>query len=214
MIKNIFATGLIATLPIAFTYIIIKFILDIITMPFIGLFSEIVEPNIPKYLLYRLQDFSILFLVLKQLTILSICFIAIFFIGVLVKHIMSPSIIRFFQYITDNIPVINLIFNTSKQVISTIFKKDSLAFKYVVIVKSGDNSIFGLLGSDANISSFSDLQFREDDKHKEEYVSVFIPTAPSPLTGFVILCKREDIKYTSLKIEDLFKRIISLGLIH
>lgn len=196
MLKNLFITGLITVLPIAFTYIIIKFILDLITSPFIELYSFYLEPKIIGFIPQYAYSTMI---VVKQISILMIVIMMILAMGLLVKYILSPGINDFFSDLANRVPLLNTVYLTVKQVISSIFKTDSVSFKQVVLVPFQGGFSYGLITG-------------SPDK-RSNLVFVFIPTAPSPISGFLVAYNKEDIKYSDLSVNHLFRHIVSLGLI-
>ncbi|MFH1371906.1 MAG: DUF502 domain-containing protein [Planctomycetota bacterium] len=51
------------------------------------------------------------------------------------------------------------------------------------------------------------------DREKKEFLSVFISTTPSPLTGFMIIVPKDEAIDLDMSIEDAFKFIVSAGLV-
>ena len=45
----------------------------------------------------------------------------------------------------------------------------------------------------------------------QEMVSVFIPSTPGPLTGFVVFVPKEEVKFLDISVSDALKIIISGG---
>ena len=53
----------------------------------------------------------------------------------------------------------------------------------------------------------------EQEIDGEQYICAFMPTTPNPTTGFLLMFKEKDIKYTDYSLEDAFQFIISIGVI-
>jgi uncharacterized membrane protein len=51
------------------------------------------------------------------------------------------------------------------------------------------------------------------DHLKGEMISVFIPTAPNPTTGFLVMCARADMIFLNMRSEEAIKYIVSCGVI-
>jgi len=51
------------------------------------------------------------------------------------------------------------------------------------------------------------------DKAEKDFLTVFIATTPSPLTGFVIIVPKDETIELDMPIEDAFRFIVSAGLI-
>lgn len=105
-----------------------------------------------------------------------------------------------------------MIYTTIKQVVITLFKKDSIVFNHVVMVPFNGGYTFGMvtgnpLGIDKDLCT-------SDGNNISDMVSVFIPTAPSPLSGFLLSYNKKDVIFIKIEKDDLFKHIVSLGLIH
>ena len=47
-----------------------------------------------------------------------------------------------------------------------------------------------------------------------ETVVVFVPTAPNPTSGFIMMFKASEVHYIDMKVKEAFKTIISCGVIY
>jgi uncharacterized membrane protein len=52
-----------------------------------------------------------------------------------------------------------------------------------------------------------------EDNEKKEFLTVFVSTTPSPLTGFVLMVPRDETIESDMTIEEAFRFIISGGVI-
>ena len=48
---------------------------------------------------------------------------------------------------------------------------------------------------------------------QDGHVSVFLPTTPNPMTGFVLVCPKSKLIYLDMKSEEAVKYIVSCGVI-
>jgi len=53
----------------------------------------------------------------------------------------------------------------------------------------------------------------EDKETKEKLLKVFIPTAPNPTSGFLVILKESQAKDSSLTVEEALRTVISAGII-
>jgi uncharacterized membrane protein len=53
-----------------------------------------------------------------------------------------------------------------------------------------------------------------DETLKKHLVCVFVPTSPTPFTGYVVYVPREDVIPLPLNVEEAMRIIISAGVIH
>ncbi len=205
--KRFFITGLITLLPITLTILIVTFIFNLLTEPFINVLQRILE----VLGLFQQESFvskhAQLIKFISRLVILALLFFTTVLLGFIARWFFIHYLIRAGEVILHQIPFINSIYKTSKDVIQTIFTSDTKAFKQVVLVPfpNPDSLSIGLL----TLETVPGLP----DSSGKERAAVFVPTTPNPTSGFFMLFNKEDIKYLDMKIDDALKYVISCGVI-
>lgn len=204
MMKKYFVTGLVILLPLALTLMIVSFIFNFLTEPFVGMVKGI-------FTQLGLFTHGFLFLSAEQtqiyvskLLILLILFVVTILLGVFTRLVFMHYVILISDYILHRIPLVNTIYKTSQDVIKTIFTTETRSFKQVVLVSfpNKETRCLGMITRD-DLTSLG----------LEGYVAVFIPTTPNPTSGYLLMVKKEDVKYLDMKIEDALKYVISCGVI-
>ncbi len=202
--KQHFITGLALLLPLALTFLIVGFLLNLLTGPFIG----IVQP-----LLFQIGFFQNGFWIftseqivrtVSQILVLIVLFGLTVVLGYFARWVLFHYFIRFAEALVHRIPFINTIYKTSQDVIKTIFTSDTRSFKQVVLLPFPHASSYAV-----------GLITRENFEGNtlKERVAVFVPTTPNPTSGFLMMVKRSDVIYLDMKIEEALKYIISCGVI-
>lgn len=207
--KKYFITGLVILLPVTLTLVVVSFIFNLLTTPFLGISQAILNH-------YNLLDQGFLFLSAEQLltflsqalTLVLLFFITVF-LGIVARWFFVHYIIHFWEYIIHRIPLVSTIYKACQDVIKTIFTSQTSAFKQVVMVRFPNAETFtiGLVTRD----SLPGLDI--DQISGSNLVAVFVPTTPNPTSGFLAIYRREDIVPLDMKVEDAFKYVISCGLI-
>lgn len=189
--KRYFVTGLIILLPLALTIAVLIFIFNFLTEPFVG----IVETMMAKY---DLNSYMELGRGLSKVLILIFLFFFTVFLGIVTRWFLVHYLVQFWNYIIQKIPFISSVYKTFQDVISTIFNSDAKSFKQVALVKfpNKDTSSIGFVTHES-----------------DEVVTVFIPTAPNPTSGFTMRYPREEVVFLDMKVEEAFKYVISCGVI-
>lgn len=189
--KRYFVTGLIILLPLALTVAVLVFIFNFLTEPFVG----IVETVMTRY---DLNSYMELGRGLSKVLILVSLFFFTVLLGMLTRWFLVHYFMQFGDYLIRKIPFINSVYRTFKDVVSTLFNSDTKSFKQVVLVKfpNKDTSSIGFVTNES-----------------EGRVTVFIPTAPNPTSGFTMMYHRDEVVYLDMKVEDAFKYVISCGVI-
>ncbi len=191
-LKKRFLTGLAALLPLILTVYVIA---RIITFIHINLGKHI-EHVLPAHL----KDSSIyLTFPAAIIIVLLVGFILATFIGRRIYSFLETSLRR--------IPVINTIYSFVKQVFDFFLQKPDMAYNRVVAVQYPRKGIYSLGFITGN--GIRDIH----DFKNEELVTVFVPSSPTPVTGYTIILPRKDVIPVDMNIEETFRFAISAGVI-
>jgi uncharacterized membrane protein len=204
--KKYFITGLVILLPVALTVMIILFLFDFFTGPFVPLVSILLSQFELRF------DFTLpvgLALFISRLfALIFLCFF-ILFLGALARWFLTKNLLSWANKIFSRIPIIKTIYNVSRDVFSALFSSDGKkAFKYPVLLPFPRRPAFSL-GFRAG-----DVAQEIQTKVKEPLTAVFMPTAPHPISGFLFLCPEKDVYKVEMTNEEAVKFLVSCGMIH
>lgn len=205
--KKHFITGLVILLPMTLTALLLGFLINLLTQPFIGLVSSFISK-------FHIINEGFFFLtpeqLLKygsQLLILLTLFLVTVFLGMITRWFFINALFRLGDRILHKIPVVNTVYKTTQEIIKTIFVSDKNSFKQVVMAPFPNPNVF-MLGL---VSREAPPQCTE--RVGDQLISVLIPTTPNPTTGFLLMFKKKDLIYLDIKPEEAIKCIISCGVI-
>jgi len=208
-IKGYFFTGLVLLLPLALTIIVVSFLFNLITDPFVGIFRDIFHS-------FHLFESGVGFLSAEQVQIYAgkiIAALVLFFftliLGGVAQWFFFHSLLKFWDYILHRIPFVSSIYKTFQDVINTFFSGDTNSFKQVVLVPfpTKDSYAIGFLTQE-------NFAFgKPEPSENEKLCAIFVPTAPNPTSGFLIAFQETDLIYVSMTVEEAFKCILSCGAI-
>lgn len=205
--KKDFLTGLAILLPLALTIIIIRFLINVLTGPFVGLVSGILSyfHFFNRGFIFFKSDDVIQFI--SQLLVLVFLFFITIGLGILARSYFIKPLSKLANKILLGIPFVNFIYKTIQDIINTLFFTDKNAFKQVVLVEFPRKGVYalGLIARESPSSCNGALN--------KELISVLIPTTPNPTTGFLLMCKKEDLVYIDMKPEEAIKYIVSCGVL-
>jgi uncharacterized membrane protein len=205
MMKKYFLTGLILFLPVALTLWIIIFLFDFFTKPFVPIVTKLLE-GLKPYFPFVEQEGLDQFLI-KVCALVLLC-IFIFLLGVFARWFLVRNLVRLLQAILSRIPILNAVFKISRDVFSALFAPDGKKmFRRPVMVPFAGhlNQCLGFEVGEAP----PECEKRINGK----LVSVFAPTAPHPISGFLFLVPEKDIFHLNLSNEEAVKYLVSCGLI-
>jgi len=163
-------------------------------------------------LLYRLIDKQIMhflaqFIDIRQIPGLGILLllISLYIIGLIFSNVLGRQVLKFIDYITEHIPIIKFIYGVGKQISDTLSVTDpqKQAFQKTVLVNvfDGKGWMIGFLTGHVH------------DLNGEQLLKIFIPTAPHPLTGFILVVNSSQVMDCGWTVEEALKMIVSVGII-
>ena len=203
--KKYLLTGLAILLPVALTLMVIIFLFDFFTEPFFHGIEQLLRVISAKTAITFSPGIAIfisrvLALILLCLFILLLGFVARWF---LVKNILSAT-----NRILSRIPLIKTIYKVSRDIIAALFSMDGKkAFKHPVLIPFPQRLTF-CLGFEAGEVSKEIKQ-----KAPEPLTSVFAPTAPHPISGFLLFIPTKEVHPLEMTNEEAVKYLVSCGLI-
>lgn len=203
--KKYFITGLIILLPAALTLMIILFLFDFFTGPFLSPVSTLLAWLQSEF---HFHIPSALTLLLSRILALVLLFFFILLLGAVARWFFIKNILSWTNLIFSRIPLIKTVYKVSRDIFNAIFSKDGKkAFKRPIIVPFPSFPSYAL-GFEAG-----EVAKEVQEKIKEPLVSVFVPTAPHPISGFLFLVEENKKKNIQMSNEEALKFLVSCGMI-
>ncbi len=182
-------TGLIILAPAYLTFIIIRFIVNILAGPL----RPLLDPFF-YWLPGPLMNF------VSTLIAVAITLLLIIGIGAIGQRVIGRRMVLWFESIVDAFPVVGAIYQTIKQILKIFSEKDK--YQSVVFIK--------MFGNYRSIGFLTNESIRSDGK--KEY-AIFVPTIPNPTTGYLLFAAEEDVEFSELPVETAFRVIFSGGVL-
>lgn len=194
-------TGLIILLPAALTLMVIVFLVDLFTEPFIDLVSPLVE-LIP----YKMPHGFVL-LLSRLFSLLFLC-LFILLLGMVTQLFLVKLLINWTNRVLFRIPFIKTVYKVSRDIFAALFSSDGKkAFKRPVMIPFPSKPNY-CLGFEAGTVA-EECQ----KKVAVPLTAVFTPTAPHPISGFLFLVPTADIHSIDMTNEEVVKFLVSCGMI-
>ena len=190
-IRSYLLAGLVVWLPILMTFLILRFIVDLLDKT-MALLPHAYQPE--QLIGIHLPGLG----VLLSLMLLLIT-------GIIATNFLGQRLVSWSEAVLDKIPLVRSIYNGAKQMIQAIFATNSHAFRKVLLIEYPRKGLWSLAFqtgiADSQISQYTGT----------EMLSVFIPTTPNPTSGFLIMVPKTDVIEMSMTIDEALKLVISLG---
>ena len=191
--RNAFLSGALLIAPLVVTVWAFKTVIDLVGGTFRPLYEDALPVSLQRIPL--LWDFLATLVVVLLVTVL----------GYLSSYVLG----RYFLHVTERaiqrIPAIGGVYNSVKQIVTTFGTQNRNVFSKVVLVEFPRKGVW-------TIGFLTNKQQGEPQSvASAETWTVFVPTAPNPTSGFLIMVPRQDVTELEMTVGDGMKMIISGG---
>jgi uncharacterized membrane protein len=193
MLKKYFVTGLLIWLPLAVTLWIIDFVVSTMDRSLL-----LLPPSWRPEVVFGMH-LPGLGLVASVLVILAT--------GLLAANFLGQRLVRWWEGLVGRIPIVNSIYSSVKQVSDTMLAQKGNAFRKVVLVEfpqRGQWTMAFVVGAPGG---------RLAEQLGAERVTVYVPTAPNPTSGYVIMVDPAELRDVDVSVDEAFKFHVSLGVV-
>lgn len=204
--KKYFLTGLAIFLPIILTIMIGIYLIDLFTTPFLGLAQHLLvllenQENLP------LIESPGWLIFVSRIVSSAFVFLLILLLGFLGRKLFFRTLLQKTHTLFLRIPIIKSIYQITKEISKAAFEEDKKIFQETILITfpSEGTKALGFLIQEVP-SVLKKISPNLD-------VGVFIPTAPHPISGFLLFTNRKEIESVPISVEDTFKFLISCGTI-
>lgn len=195
--RRYFLTGLFTVLPLVLTLYLLK-----ILVSFLGSFcAPFLQPVFNRIFGEEYHPFYL------EFSSFVLTMVAIWIVGAIVSHLLfGRNLIVLFEKVLERIPFFSGIYGTVRKLTEFVSPISQAKYKRVVLIPfphPGSYAIGFMTAEGAE-----EIQYRT----KEFIVNVFVPTAPSPTSGFLVFIPKKDVIPLSMSVDDAIKMIISGGI--
>ncbi len=191
-IKRYFITGLLIWVPLGITIWVLNALMATLDQTLLVL-PELWRPE--AWLGSRIPGLGVL---LTGLVVLLT--------GLLAGNLLGQRLVRFWEALLNRIPVVKSIYGSVKQVSDTLLSGNGNAFRKVLLVRYPHPQAWSL-AFQTNVPGEVSAQLGED------WLAVFIPTAPSPVNGFYFYVRRDETIEMDIPVDMALKYIVSMGVV-
>lgn len=195
-LRNYFLTGLIIAGPIAITIYL--------TWWFVTWVDGIVRPFVPidyrpeTYLPFGLPGSGLI-----------VAVFALTFLGFLAANLIGRTLVELGEALLGRMPVVRAIYRGLKQVFETLFSGNGSSFRRVGLVEFPSPGMWSIV----LISQPPNVEVATKLPGEEEFISVFLPCAPNPTTGFFFYVPKSKIIEIDMNAEEAATLIMSAGVV-
>ncbi len=123
-------------------------------------------------------------------------------VGKVTTNVLTRRLLHDVREAIERLPLVRTIYSPVRKLMETMTSPDKAGFKQVVLFEYPRKGLW-TLGFLAGEVPFED--------GRPPAHSIFVPTAPNPTTGFMLIVPRHEIEATGLSVEAAFQMIVSAG---
>jgi len=135
-----------------------------------------------------------------------LAFVVLFVTGLLVTNLIGRRFIAYWEGVLQRIPLVRSVYGGVKGFTESVFSQSN-SFRKVVMIefpRTGAWSI-GFVTAD-NVKEIS-------AKRGTQQVCVYVPTAPNPTSGYIVMVAREEAIELGMSVDAAMKMIITCGVV-
>lgn len=195
-LRTYFLTGLVVAGPVLITIYL--------TWSFVTWVDDLVRPLVPidyrpeTYLPFKIPG-SGLVVAIMGFTLL----------GFLTANLVGRTLIELGEMVLDRMPIVRAIYRSLKQVFETLFSGKGSGFRRVGLVEFPSPGMWSIV----LISQPPSYEVSQRLPGKDEYMSVFLPCAPNPTTGFFFYVLKSAVIEVDMTAEQAATLIMSAGVV-
>jgi uncharacterized membrane protein len=178
--------GFLAVIPLGLSYLLIRFLYIAVDTRVAGIIEKVIGLNIPG------------------LGILLVL-VLLYLLGLVASNWMGKRVFALIERVTTRIPLIKSIYTLGKKLADAFSLPGKQGLKRAVMVEHFRPGVWSIGFVTGSIS--------DREKKEEKMVRIFIPTAPNPTTGFVIVVKESQVRDLDWSVSEAMNSIISGGIV-
>lgn len=189
LVRNIrrnFITGLLVTVPAALVLLALLW--------FFNTIDNILQPFIRLAFGQNITGLGFI-----------VTLVLVYLAGLLASNIVGKRLIQFGEAVVGRLPVLRQIYNAAKQAMFSLSganKSTRAAFREVVLVEFPRKEMWTV--------AFITNELHDTSGNK--LISIYVPTAPVPTSGYFAIVTEEQIRRTDISVDAAMKMVISSGI--
>ena len=129
-------------------------------------------------------------------------FLIVWGVGLVTRNVLGRRLVQDAREALERLPVVRTIYSPVQKLMETMTSPDRGGFKQVILFEYPRRGLWTLGFVAGEVPA---------EGEPESANSVFIPTAPNPTTGFMLIIPKRDLRITNLTVEEAFQMIVSAG---
>jgi len=178
--------GLLAVIPLVLSFYVIRFL-------YLTIDRKVAAP-IEDAAGFRIPGLGILLIILL-----------LYLMGLAASNWLGKKAFGLIEFLSRKIPLVGTVYHLGKQLAEALSLPEKQSFKRVVLVEQFKPGVWTV--------GFVTGSVQGKNGPGDEFIKVFIPTAPNPMTGFMVLVRENQVRDLPWTVQEAMNSIISGGII-
>lgn len=187
VIKRYFLSGVLVVVPLIVTYMVLRFLFDAL--------DGVLQPILQKLVGIYIPGLG----VIATLVLIAIA-------GILTRNYVGEKLVELGDKLLAHVPLIRPIYSGAKGLLEATTGKSTSSFKEVAVIEYPRKGTYTI----CFIAQHIEL---EVEGRARRFTTVFIPSSPTPFTGWSILVPFEEVTAIDMTVEAAIKFLVSGGVV-
>jgi uncharacterized membrane protein len=188
IIRRQFLSGVLVVVPLILTYVVLMFLFESV--------DGILSPLVQKVFGYSIPGLGIITTIL-----------IILLTGFFTRSLIGATLYKHGDKLLARTPVIRIFYLAAKQLVEAVSVPDIKAFKDVVMIEYPRRDLYAIGFATARI------RYQDESSGSKRLTGVFVPSTPTPISGFVIFVPDDEIIRLNMTVEETIKLLVSGGIV-
>lgn len=184
--RRMFVSGVLVTVPIIVTLIVLHFLFRQV--------DGILEPLLRRILGYSIPGMGLIATILL-----------IMLVGLLARSLIGTRLFSLGELLFVRTPLVRAIYAAAKQLVEAVALPKRKVFNRAVLIEHPRKGMYAI-GFAAARTSIKSGPVTGD------LIAVFVPSTPTPVTGFVVMVPANEVYELTTSNEDIIKALVSGGI--
>lgn len=192
-LKRTFISGVVVTVPVIITIIVLNFL-------FIQV-DGILSPILKRFLGKEIPGLGLVATI-----------VLVLLVGILVRNVIGSRLFGFSELLLIRTPLVRAVYSAAKQLVEAITLPQHKVFERAVMIEYPRRGTY-VIGFAAARTRLSPAPGTESQGLVSgELIAVFVPSTPTPITGYVVFVPAEEVHELDVTNEDAIKLLVSGGI--
>lgn len=187
IVRRQFLSGVLVVVPLILTYVVLMFLFESV--------DGVLSPLVQRVFGYSIPGLGIITTIL-----------IILLTGFFTRSLIGATLYKHGDRLLAKTPVIRIFYLAAKQLVEAVSVPDIKAFKEVVMIEYPRRGL--------HVIGFATTRIRYQDESSgsKRLVGVFVPSTPTPISGFVVFVPDDEIIRLNITVEETIKLLVSGGI--